>query len=182
MPSWPWTFATLPAGNVAASKLDDNFNAAMFSAGSSTNGAVPTWNGTGGAQLNTGGLVVGTAANNIPQLDGSGYLPTSTVPPGISAIAYCYATVSGGVVTLAKSSNITSITKSAGGAFVVTMTNAAVDANYRIHVTANAGGGGWICGEDTAYQARTTTEFGLVFFDTAFTQVDPSAFSLTVFA
>ena len=26
--AWPWTFATLPAGNVAASKLDDNFNAA----------------------------------------------------------------------------------------------------------------------------------------------------------
>lgn len=26
--AWPWTFASLPAGNVAASKLDDNFNAA----------------------------------------------------------------------------------------------------------------------------------------------------------
>jgi len=77
MAGWPWTFATLPAGNVAASKLDDNFNAAMFSAGSSTNGAVPTWNGTGGNALNTGGLVVGTAANNLVQLDGSGNLPSS---------------------------------------------------------------------------------------------------------
>ena len=28
MASWPWVFGTLPAGNVAASKLDDNFNAA----------------------------------------------------------------------------------------------------------------------------------------------------------
>jgi len=79
MAGWPWTFATLPAGNVAASKLDDNFNAAMFSAGSSTDGAVPTWNGAGGTQLNTGGLVVGTAANNLVQLDGSGKLPVTVL-------------------------------------------------------------------------------------------------------
>ena len=76
MPSWPWTFATLPAGNVAASKLDDNFNAAVLNGGSSTNGAVPTWNGTGGNALNSGGLVVGTGANNLVQLNGSSVLPS----------------------------------------------------------------------------------------------------------
>jgi hypothetical protein len=183
VPSWPWTFATLPAGNVAASKLDDNFNAAMFSAGSSTNGAVPTWNGTTGAQLNTGGLVVGTGANNIPQLDGSGFLPTSVIPTSVSALASCYATVSGGVVTLAKSSNITSITKSGAGQFVVTMTSAASDTDYRVHVTPNFGAANIVTGtEDSTVQARSTTQFGLSFWQTTINHVDPNAFSLTVFA
>lgn len=81
MPSWPWTFATLPAGNVAASKLDDNFNAAMFNAGSSTNGAVATWNGTGGNQLNSGGLSVGIGANNLVQLNSNGFFPSGIFSP-----------------------------------------------------------------------------------------------------
>jgi hypothetical protein len=98
VPSWPWTFATLPAGNVAASKLDDNFNAAMFAAGSSTNGQVPTWNGTTGNLLNASGYTVGTSANNLVQLDGSGLLPsgvTSALFNPASVAANGYVTMGG---------------------------------------------------------------------------------------
>lgn len=42
--------------------------------GSSTNGYVPQWSGTGGDALSTG-LAVGTGANNLLQLDGSSKLP-----------------------------------------------------------------------------------------------------------
>lgn len=141
MPSWPWTFATLPAGNVAASKLDDNFNAAMFSAGSSTNGAVPTWNGTTGAALNTGGLVVGTGANNLVQLDGSGLLPTSVIPStGIgAATAYVFANTAG---TIQFSKNVTSITKIGTGQYEINFTTAAPSANYVVVATSEGGGPG----------------------------------------
>lgn len=115
MPSWPWTFATLPAGNVAASKLDDNFNAAMFSAGSSTNGAIPTWNGTGGSQLNTGGVVIGSGTNNIPQIASNGLLPT-----GIGAAA-AYISFNG-ISTIIVSKNVASCTRSATGTYQVTFT------------------------------------------------------------
>jgi hypothetical protein len=42
--------------------------------GSSTSGYIPQWSGTGGAALSTG-LAVGTAANNLVQLDGTAKLP-----------------------------------------------------------------------------------------------------------
>lgn len=126
MPSWPWTFATLPAGNVAASKLDDNFNAAMFAAGSSTDGAVPTWNGTGGNTLNTGGLVVGTAANNLVQLDGSGLLPTSVIPTGgytVFAAGYWDG-------SLYQDKNVASVSNYSTGLYRVTFTTPNVDEKY----------------------------------------------------
>ena len=113
MPSWPWTFATLPAGNVAASKLDDNFIAAMFSAGSSINGAVPTWNGTGGNQLNNGGYTLGGAPTNIPVIDGYGLMPT-----GIG-VASAYLSFDG-ASTIYTSLNIASAVKTAAGTYDVT--------------------------------------------------------------
>ena len=128
MPSWPWTFAILPAGNVAASKLDDNFNAAMFSAGSSTNGAVPTWNGVNGNQLNTGGLTVGTAASNLVQLDGSGKLPLSTIPTGIGA-AQAYA-VCDSAGTIIFSSNVSGVVRIGAGQYEVSFTAGPGSTNY----------------------------------------------------
>ena len=74
MASWPYVFASQPAGNVPASYLDSNFNAAMFSAGTSQNGYVPVWSGTAGNLL-AGGWAIGTSANNLVQLNGSAQLP-----------------------------------------------------------------------------------------------------------
>ena len=74
MASWPYVFASQPAGNVPASYLDSNFNAAMFSAGTSQNGYVPVWSGAAGNLL-TGGWAIGTSANNLVQLNGSAQLP-----------------------------------------------------------------------------------------------------------
>jgi hypothetical protein len=123
MPSWPWTFATLPAGNVAASKLDDNFNAAMFAAGSSTNGAVPTWNGTGGNALNTGGLSLGGSPNNIPQVTSAGLLPS-----GIGAAqAYVSFTAAGAIFYAL---NVASVTKTGTGTYDVTFTNGPPSTTY----------------------------------------------------
>lgn len=114
--------------------------------------------------------------------DGTAVVAT-TIPAGTTPIAYAYCTVSGGTVTLAKSSNITSITKSSAGAFVVTMSSAAADSNYRIHVTANFGAASILSGmEDSTTQARTTTLFGLGFFNTPVARTDPNSFSLTVYA
>ena len=74
MASWPYVFASQPPGNVPASYLDANFNAAMFSAGTSQNGYVPVWSGTAGNLL-AGGWAIGTSANNLVQLNGSAQLP-----------------------------------------------------------------------------------------------------------
>jgi hypothetical protein len=96
VPSWPWTFSTLPAGNVAASKLDDNFNAAMFAAGSSINGAVPTWTGTAGNAFSSGGIPIGTAANNIVALNGNSAIPSAVFQPTTTALAADVALASAG--------------------------------------------------------------------------------------
>lgn len=135
MPSWPWTFATLPAGNVAASKLDDNFNAAMFSAGSSTNGAVPLWSGTGGNALASGGVVLGTSANQIPQIASNGLLPT-----GIGAAAACL--YHNGNSTIIYSKNIASVVKSGTGTYDVTFTTGPGSTLFVAVATADAGGPG----------------------------------------
>lgn len=114
--------------------------------------------------------------------DGTAVVAT-TIPAGTSPIAYAYCTVSGGTVTLASSSNITSITKSSAGEFVVTMTSAASNTNYRILATPNFGAASIIsAGESTTTQARTTTLFGLIFFNTAVSRTDPNSFTLTVYA
>lgn len=135
MPSWPWTFATLPAGNVAASKLDDNFNAAMFSAGSSTSGAIPTWNGTGGSQLNTGGVVIGSGTNNIPQIASNGLLPT-----GIGAAA-AYISFDG-TSAIYVSKNVASCTKLATGVYQVVFTTGPGVSTFVAVATAYGGGPG----------------------------------------
>lgn len=135
MPSWPWTFATLPAGNVAASKLDDNFNAAMFAAGSSTNGAIPQWSGTTGNSLATGGLVVGNSANQIPQVQSNGLLPT-----GIGAAA-AYISFDG-TSTIYASKNVASCTRLGAGSYQVTFTTGPGVSTYVAVATTYAGGPG----------------------------------------
>ena len=128
MPSWPWTFATQPAGNVLASKLDDNFNAAVFAAGSSTNNAIPQWNGTTGNALQSGGLALGTAVNNIPQIQSNGLLP-----PGIGTIAAAVQADGAGTVQFAY--NIASVVRSSAGVYVVSFTNVAPSPSYVTVVT-----------------------------------------------
>jgi hypothetical protein len=153
VPSWPWTFATLPAGNVAASKLDDNFSAAMFAAGSSTNGQVPTWNGTSGNVLNTTGYTVGTAANNLVQLDGSGLLPAS-VTSGL-AVATAYLSFLG-PSTIAYSKNIASCVRTSTGQYLVTFTSGPGSSNF-VSVVGSAFGGPGLMAQITARTSTTVS-------------------------
>lgn len=52
----PHVFATLPAGNVPASDLDDNFNAVTQGPGSSTSGDLPSFADTSGKILQDSGV------------------------------------------------------------------------------------------------------------------------------
>ena len=170
MPSWPWTFASLPAGNVAASKLDDNFNAAMFSAGSSTNGAVPTWNGTGGNALNTGGLVLGSGATNIPQVQSNGLLPT-----GVGAAAAYVSASSAG--TIQASANVASVTKTGTGIYEVNFTNVAPSVSYVTVVCPEGGNPGLFA----TVLARTAAKTTILTANTATQTAQDCGFDLVCF-
>ena len=135
MPSWPWTFATLPAGNVAASKLDDNFNAAMFAAGSSIDGAVPTWTGTGGNAFSSGGIPLGVGPSYIPLLTADSWLPAAT---GASqSLLACDSSA-----TISYSFNVASAVKTATGTYEVTFIDAAPSASFIAVATTESGGPG----------------------------------------
>ena len=77
--SWPHVFASQPTGNVPAAYLDDNFNAAVQGAGSSATNSIAQFADTSGKVLATGSVGVGTAANNVLQLDGAGKVPIGTL-------------------------------------------------------------------------------------------------------
>lgn len=174
------TVQTTAAASVAGANTQVQFNNAGALGASS---AFTFTSGT--ATLGITNIVIagtGTAPTQSAGDNSTKLATTAFVATAVGSLAYAYATVSGGTVTLVKSSNITSITQNSAGKFVVTMTNAASDTNYRIHVTGNYTAGGWLSAEDSSTQARTTTKFGLAFFNFSFTPTDPSTFSLTVFA
>jgi hypothetical protein len=83
--------------------------------------------------------------------------------------------------TINASYNVSSITRSATGLFVVNMTNAMSDTNYAISAL-NGGGSGMFCVRDNSDGvARTTSSFRLNFATTAPGDVNPVAASVIVF-
>lgn len=108
--SWPWVFSTLPAGNVAASKLDDNFNAAAQLDSPAFTGTPTTTNATQAVNNSqiantayvdrvavqqrvstiTGTMATGTTTvpldNTIPQSsEGDQYMSLSITPKSASS-------------------------------------------------------------------------------------------------
>ena len=126
--AWPHVFATLPAGNVPASYLDDNFNAAVLGGASSTDGYLMQFSGTSGKAVKTGGLApsslggqiqstvsgassTGTTImpsdDTIPQItEGDQYLTVSITPTNASStlqitVSFNFAVASPDIVTVA---------------------------------------------------------------------------------
>jgi hypothetical protein len=76
----------------------------------------------------------------------TGTTRTVTVPDASGTMllsqAYVYFTVSAGVVTVQKSSNVTSVTRNGAGDYTVTMTNAAPDSNFVALITGKCSNNG----------------------------------------
>lgn len=68
----PVTYLTITKSDIGLGNVTNN--AQIIKAASSTNGVLPKWKGTSGDSI-VDGYTVGTGANNLVQLDGSGRLP-----------------------------------------------------------------------------------------------------------
>jgi hypothetical protein len=99
-------------------------------------------------------------------------------PP--SPFASCFATVSGGVVTIQKASNISSITRPSAGVFEIAMTAAAADLNYRVQF-AQRGGSNSYAGELSSF-ARTPTNFRVFVGADNVGSTDPAGLNITVWS
>lgn len=108
--------------------------------------------------------------------------------PAWSRRVYAYCTISGGVLTTATSSGITSVVRNSAGKFTITMSTAMADTNYRVQanmVTTSGAARVAQIYEDTAAGARSTTVFYLWVIAVdggGFGFIDPGAMSIEVFA
>lgn len=80
--AWPFVFGSMPAGNVPASDLDANFNAAVLGAASSTDGFLVQFDGTTGKAIKNGGLDPSTLSSQLASM------VTGTVATGITTLPY----------------------------------------------------------------------------------------------
>ena len=117
--------------------------------------------------------MAGTIVSDTVQ-DGTGNSTSTTTVISGSAKAWGYFTYISSVLTVLASYNVSSITRSATGQYLVTMTNALADANYATVGSAGAytGAGGTVnmhANTNTAgaYVAPTSTTFNLNFVNEA---------------
>ena len=124
--------------------------------------------------------MAGTIVSDTTQ-DGTGNSTSTTTVINGSAKAWGYFTYISSVLTVLASYNVSSITRSATGQYVVTMTNALVDANYATVGSAGAvTASGSTCNMHAntntagAFVAPTTTVFNLNFVnETGLALIDP---------
>jgi hypothetical protein len=132
------------------------------------------------ASIVAGALASGMTATTQSARDNSAKLATTAYVDAQTPFANVYATISGGVVTVQKSSNVASLVRTATGAFTITMNSDAPDTNFRVQFTPRMGTNGY--GGENSGVARTTKVFGVyVGADNGGAQ-DPDAISITVFA
>ena len=105
----------------------------MFAAGSSINGAVPTWTGTTGNAMSSGGIPLGVGPNYIPILNGLSHLPAK-----IGAAAAYVSFTSSGAIFLAY--NVTTVTKTGIGQYDVTFTTGPGATTYVAIATQSSNG------------------------------------------
>jgi len=130
-----------------------------------------------------------TAANgtNTTQLATTQFVQSAVAGGGGSAPVVKAAVnfaVSGGVVTIFKSFNVTSVTRTGTGQYVIDFTTAMADALYYMSVTADdhVSGGVWgMCNGGTSGASKTATQGPVAFFSNSSTVVDPVVAYVLIF-
>jgi hypothetical protein len=98
---------------------------------------------------------------------------------GFAVFASGYVTVSGTTPTLVAANNVSSVTRTGGGAYAITLSNAAPSANFAA-IVFPSGGNTQTCAEDSGV-SRTTTSFGIACANGGGAH-DPGGFSILVVA
>lgn len=83
---WPFVFGTMPAGNVPASDLDANFNAAVLGAATSVTDTIAQFADTTGKVLKNGTLTVASLTGQLVSTITGAVATGSTVIPGDDTI------------------------------------------------------------------------------------------------
>lgn len=79
--AWPYVFSTMPAGNVPASDIDANFNAAVFGATTSVAGTIAQFADTSGKVLSNGTLTVASLTGQlVSTITGAVATGTTVIP------------------------------------------------------------------------------------------------------
>jgi len=111
--------------------------------------------------------------------DGSGVLNIQS--NGVNTNAQAWANWNGvSSVTVRASYNVSSITRTATGAYTINFTNALPDTNYCVATSANPNNSGRSAALST-YTSVTTTSFNTICNDTGNTTVDASYANIVVF-
>lgn len=109
--------------------------------------------------------------------------PVPTVS-GAAPIYFCRAWVqfgvSGGVVTVNASGNVSSVTRSSAGIFVINFTTAMPDANYAVHTTADSGSDGSCYARIRQGVSPTTTSVTVENYRPTVGNSDPYLMTVTV--